>query len=454
MFKQTKFDLPQSKLPTAWYNIQADLPVPLPPQYNPVTKELLAPADLEPLFARKLIEQEVSKERYIDIPGEVLDKYKLWRPTTLHRALALEEYLGTPARIYYKYEGMNAAGSHKPNSAIPQVYYNKKEGISRLTTETGAGQWGSSLAMACAFFGLECKVYMVAASYKQKPHRKTMMETWGAQCVSSPSQDTQIGRNILATDPDCGGSLGLAISEALEDALNRNDTHYTLGSVLNHVILHQSIIGLESMEQLKIAGEEGADIVIGCAGGGSNLGGICVPYVKQKLEGRNIRIIAVEPAAAPSLTKGKYTYDYGDVAGLTPIMKMYTLGHTFMPAPVHAGGLRFHGMAPIISHLRHLDLIEALAVNQNNTFKAGVIFAGTEGIISAPESMHAIHAAIEEANKCKESKEEKVILFNLSGHGHFDMSAYQQYLNGSLEKYEYSCDEVEKSLQELPLVKE
>ena len=450
MSTQTKFELPQSKMPTAWYNIQADLPIPVPPYLHPGTKQPLGPQDLERLFARTLIEQEVSTQRFIDIPGPVLDKYKLWRPSVLHRALALEKHLNTPARIYYKYEGMNAAGSHKPNSAIPQAYYNKIEGINNITTETGAGQWGSSLAMASAFFGINCKIYMVRSSYNQKPHRKTMMQAWGAQCISSPSNLTQAGRDALAKDPHCSGSLGLAISEAIEDALTTPNTHYTLGSVLNHVLLHQSIVGLEAKEQLKMAGENSVDIVIGCAGGGSNLGGLCATFVKDKLEGKNIRILAVEPAAAPSLTKGKYAYDFGDVAGLTPLMKMHTLGHSFMPAPVHAGGLRYHGMSPIMSHLRQLNLLEAIAVRQNQTFEAGITFARTEGIIAAPESMHAIYAAIDEALKAKQKNQEKVILFNLSGHGHFDMSAYEQYLSGKLEAFEYSDQDVQKSLKDLP----
>ncbi|MDV2989263.1 MAG: TrpB-like pyridoxal phosphate-dependent enzyme [Dehalogenimonas sp.] len=448
--EHTKYLLTEKEMPTSWYNIQADLPKPLAPAIHPGTMQPLGPADLAPLFPMELIMQEVSQERYIDIPGEVIDIYKAWRPTTLYRARALEKALDTPAKIFYKYEGSSPAGSHKPNTAVPQAFYNKKEGIKRLTTETGAGQWGSSMAFACCQFDIELKVYMVKVSYQQKPYRRMMMETWGAQCVPSPSPDTNSGRAALAEDPNSPGSLGLAISEAVEDAAPRADSHYSLGSVLNHVLMHQTVIGLESLKQMEMAGEY-PDVVIGCVGGGSNFGGMALPFVHQNLTaGKNTRIIAVEPSSCPTLTKGKFAFDYGDVAAMAPIVKMFTLGHKFMPPPVHAGGLRYHGMSPIISHLYDLGLIEAKAVLQLPTFEAGIQFARTEGFISAPETNHAIRATIDEALRCRESGEKKVILFSHSGHGHFDLAAYDAYLSGKLADYEYPEALVESALKDLP----
>ena len=448
--ERTKFILDEKDIPTRWYNIQADLPEPLPPYLHPGTLQPLGPADLAPIFPMELIKQEVSRERFIDIPEEVREVYRSWRPTTLYRAHKLEKALQTPAHIYYKYEGSSAAGSHKPNTAIAQAYYNMKEGIKRLTTETGAGQWGCSLASACNQFGIELKVYMVKVSYQQKPYRRMMMESWGAQCVPSPSPDTNAGRQVLAEDPNNPGSLGLAISEAVEDAILRDDTHYSLGSVLNHVLMHQTVIGQEALAQMEMAGEY-PDIVIACAGGGSNFGGMAIPFVYQNLKhGKKARIIAAEPASCPTLTKGSYAYDFGDVAGMAPVAKMYTLGHKFMPPPVHAGGLRYHGMSPIVSHLYKLNLVEAVAVPQLATFEAGIQFARTEGFISAPESNHAIRAAIDEAIRCRESGEKKVILFNHSGHGNFDMAAYDAYLSGKLTDYEYPESKVKEALSLLP----
>ena len=447
------FILDQKDTPTAWYNILPDLPEPLPTVLHPATGKPVTPGDLASLFPMELIMQEFSQERYIEIPEEVQAVYRTWRPTVLHRAHPLEKALDTPARIFYKYEGTSQAGSHKPNTAVAQAYYNKKEGIKRMTTETGAGQWGSSLAMGCAFFGIELKVYMVGISYRQKPYRRIMMETWGANCVPSPSPDTKAGRDMLAKDPDCPGSLGLAISEAVEDAASRNDTHYSLGSVLNHVLLHQTIIGQEAMKQMEMAGFQ-PDIIVGCVGGGSNFAGMFLPFVKEKIEGKrpDLRIIAVEPTSCPTLTKGLYAYDFGDVAGLTPLLKMYTLGHGFIPPPVHAGGLRYHGMAPIVCHLLRLGLIEARAVPQLATFEAGVTFARTEGIISAPEPNHAIRVTIDEALKCRESGEKKTILLAHSGHGHFDMAAYEGYLTNKLADYDYPEEKVREALSLLPKV--
>jgi tryptophan synthase beta chain len=448
-----KIILDEKHIPKAWYNIQADLPKPLPPPLHPGTKMPLGPADLAPLFPMELIKQEVSTERYIPIPEEVREIYKLWRPTALFRARRLEKALGTPAKIYYKYEGTSPPGSHKPNTAVPQAYYNKIEGIKRIATETGAGQWGSALSFAGACFGIEIKVYMVKVSYFQKPYRRVMMETWGAKCVPSPSRDTKAGRAILDEDPDCPGSLGLAISEAVEDAVSRDDTHYSLGSVLNHVLLHQTVEGLEAKEALELVGDY-PDIIIGCVGGGSNAAGLYLPFLKDKIDGKkpDLRIINVEPTSCPTLTKGPYAYDFGDEAGLTPLLKMYTLGHTFMPPPVHAGGLRYHGMAPIICHLYQLGLVEAKAVHQLATFEAGVTFARAEGIIPAPETDHAIRVVIDEALKCKKSGEEKTILFNLSGHGHFDMASYDAFLSGKLVDYEYPKEKVQEALKILPKV--
>jgi tryptophan synthase beta chain len=449
--ERTKFRLDEKDMPTSWYNILPDLPEPLPSVLHPGTGSPVTPDDLAPLFPMGLIMQEFSPEHYIDIPEEVQEIYRTWRPTTLHRAHRLEKALDTPAKIFYKYEGTSQAGSHKPNTAVAQAYYNKKEGIKRIASETGAGQWGSSIAFACALFGLELKVYMVKVSYNQKPYRRIMMETWGANCVPSPSPDTKAGRDMLATDPDCPGSLGLAISEAVEDAATREDTHYSLGSVLNHVLLHQTIIGQEAMKQMEMANVY-PDIIVGCIGGGSNFAGMFLPFVKDKIEGRkpDLRIINVEPTSCPTLTKGLYAYDFGDAAGMTPLLKMHTLGHAFIPPAVHAGGLRYHGMAPIICHLHKLGLVEARAVPQVATFEAGVTFARAEGIISAPETNHAIRAAIDEALKCKESGESKTILLAHSGHGHFDMAAYESYLSSKLTDYEYPEEKVKEALAHLP----
>jgi len=450
---QVKFSLDEKDIPKAWYNVQADLPKPLPPVLHPGTGKPLGPQDLAPLFPMALIEQEMTRERYIEIPEEVREIYRLWRPTTLYRACRLEKALKTPAKIYYKYEGTSPPGSHKPNTAVPQVYYNKKEGITRITTETGAGQWGSALSFAGAFFDVHIKVYMVKVSYHQKPYRRIMMQTWGAECVPSPSPDTKAGREMLEKDPDCPGSLGLAISEAVEDAVSRDDTHYSLGSVLNHVLLHQTVIGIEAKTAFEKIGDY-PDVIIGCVGGGSNFAGLFLPFLKDKIEGKkpDLKIISVEPSSCPTLTKGPYTYDFGDEAGLTPLLKMNTLGHGFIPPPVHAGGLRYHGMAPIICHLLNLGLVEARAVHQLETFEAGITFARNEGIIAAPETDHAIRAAIDEAVRCRETGEAKTILFNLSGHGHFDMTAYEAYLDGKLRDYSYPEDKIEEALKELPEV--
>jgi len=447
--EQTKFILTEQEIPTSWYNVQADLPKPLPPILHPGTKEptILPP----PLFPASLNEQEFSKERYIEIPEEIQQIYRLWRPTSLHRAYRLEKALGTPAKIFYKYEGESPAGSHKLNTAVAQAYYAKKAGAKRLATETGAGQWGSALAIGCNFMGLECKVYMVKVSYQQKPYRRILMEVFGAKVVPSPSQDTKIGRQILAEDPNSTGSLGIAISEACEDAFSRDDTFYALGSVLNHVLMHQTVIGQESKKQLEKAGVY-PDIIVGCIGGGSNFAGTFLPFIPDKLKGKKIQIIAVEPEACPSVTKGPYTWDYGDVAGLAPIAKMHTLGHTFVPPPVHAGGLRYHGMAPIVSHLNVLGLIEARAVNQTAVFQSAIQFARAEGIIPAPEPAHAIKVVIDEALKCKESGEKKTILLALSGHGHFDLGAYELFIAGKLQDYGYPKEKVEEALTKLPKV--
>jgi tryptophan synthase beta chain len=445
----TKILLNENEIPTSWYNVQADLPKPLPPILHPGTKEptILPP----PLFSSALNEQEFSKERYIAIPEEILQYYRLYRPTPLYRAHRQEKTLGTPAHIYYKYEGVSPVGSHKLNTAIAQAYYNKKEGIKRLSTETGAGQWGTALSVACNFFGLECKVYMVKVSYNQKPYRRVMMQAYGATVVPSPSPDTNFGRKVLAETPDSPGSLGVAISEAVEDAATRDDTHYTLGSVLNHVLLHQTVIGLECKKQLEKTNDY-PDFIIGCVGGGSNFGGIFLPFVPDKLKGKKIRFVGVEPTSCPSITKGPYTWDYGDCAGMAPIAKMHTLGHNFMPPGIHAGGLRYHGMAPLVSHCVSLGIAEARAVPQLATFQAALTFARSEGLIPAPESAHAIKAAIDEALKCKEEGKGKTILVNLSGHGFLDLGAYEQYLAGKLEDYEYPAEMVQKALFDLPKV--
>ncbi len=428
-----KILLEDHEIPKQWYNVLPDLPSPLEPPLDPETKEPMNPEKLMALFPKALVEQEMSTERWIDIPPEVLDIYAVWRPTPLIRAVFLEEYLDTPAKIYYKYEGISPAGSHKPNTAVAQAYYNSKEGIKRLTTETGAGQWGSSLAFATQYFGIETVVYMVKVSYEQKPYRRILMETWGAKVIPSPSPYTDSGKKILEEDPNNPGSLGIAISEAVEEALKREDTHYSLGSVLNHVLLHQTVIGLEAKKQLAKV-ESYPDIVIASSGGGSNFGGLALPFIADKLDGSKpvTKFIAVEPASCPSLTEGKYEYDFGDTIGLTPLMRMYTLGHDFVPPSIHAGGLRYHGMSPIISKLYNEGIIDAVAVPQTAIFKAAVDFARTEGIVPAPESAHSVKTAIDEALKCRETGEEKVILFNLSGHGLLDLSAYQQYLEGKL----------------------
>ncbi len=447
-----KFILDESKLPRAWYNIIADLPMPLPPVLHPVTLQPVGPDDLAPLFPMALIAQEVSTERYIEIPEPVREIYRLWRPSPLVRARRLEQALDTPAHIYYKHEGVSPAGSHKPNTAVAQAFYNKQAGVRRLSTETGAGQWGSALSMACSFFGLECKVYMVKVSYQQKPYRRSLMQLWGASVTASPSEETEAGRAILAQHPDSSGSLGIAISEAVEVAAKNEDTKYALGSVLNHVLLHQTVLGEEALLQMEMAGEE-PDVVIGCVGGGSNFAGISFPFLRRVLkEGAKTRFVAVEPRACPSISRGVYAYDYGDTAKMAPVAKMYTLGHTFVPSGIHAGGLRYHGMAPLLSALARAGYIEAVAYHQNETFAAAVQFARTEGIVPAPETAHAIKAAIDEALRCKESGEHRVILFNFSGHGHFDLAAYDAYLAGKLTDTEYTEAELAKSLADLPKV--
>ncbi len=420
--------LEEDEIPKRWYNILPDLPEPLPPPLHPATKEPVKPEDLEPIFPKELIKQEMSSERWIKIPKEVREIYSLWRPTPLIRADKLEKALKTPARIYYKYEGVSPPGSHKPNTAVAQAYYNMKEGVERLTTETGAGQWGSALCFATKLFGLECTVYMVKVSYNQKPYRRVMMEAWGGEVIPSPSNRTEFGRRILERDPNNPGSLGIAISEAIEDAVKNENTKYSLGSVLNHVLLHQTIIGLETKKQLEEIDEK-PDILVGCVGGGSNFAGFCYPFIAEK---DGIKIIAVEPAACPTLTKGEYRYDHGDTAGLTPLLKMFTLGHDFIPSPIHAGGLRYHGDAPTLSLLVKHGIMEARAVKQIPTFEAGVLFARTEGVIPAPETNHAIRVVIDEALKAKERGEEKVIVFNFSGHGLLDLQAYDDFLNGRL----------------------
>ena len=447
-----KFLLPEDRIPTAWYNLAADLSVPPPPPLHPGTHQPAGPDDLAPLFPMGLIQQEMTTERTIDIPDEVRDIYRLWRPTPLLRAARWEKVLGTPAKIYYKYEGASPAGSHKPNTAIAQAWYNKQEGITKLTTETGAGQWGSALSLACQLMGMECLVYMVKVSYHQKPYRRSMIRVWGAEVIPSPSDTTECGRAILAEDPDSPGSLGIAISEAVEVAAQRDDTHYALGSVLNHVLLHQTVIGQECIEQMELAGAY-PDFVVGCVGGGSNFAGIAFPFVGENIKkGKKTRCIAVEPAACPSMTKGAYAFDYGDTAKLTPLVKMDTLGHDFVPPGIHAGGLRYHGMAPMVSHAYHLGLVEAMSVMQTDVFTAGVSFARSEGIIPAPESNHAIAAVRQLAEECKQSGEAKNILFNLSGHGHFDMAAYDNYFDGKLEDYAYPEEKIKEAMKRLPKI--
>jgi tryptophan synthase beta chain len=450
---EKKILLSESEIPTHWYNVAADMPNPLTPPVNPATGQPAGPDDLAAIFPKALIMQEMSTERWVEIPEEVRELYKIWRPTPMYRATQLEKHLETPAHIYYKYEGASPAGSHKLNTAIPQVYYNKAEGIKRLATETGAGQWGSSVSMACKFFGLECTVYMVKVSYNQKPYRRILMNTFGAEVIASPSDRTESGRAILAENPDSLGSLGIAISEAVEDAAKRSDTNYALGSVLNHVCLHQTVIGQEAKLQMEKAGEY-PDVIFGCCGGGSNFAGLAFPFLYDKLTaGKQIRLVAVEPEACPTLTRGKFAYDFGDVAKLTPMMMMYTLGHDFMPPGIHAGGLRYHGDSPLVSRLYHDGLIEATACGQVGVFEAALTFAQTEGIVPAPESAHAIRAAIDEALRAKESGEKRVIMIALSGHGHFDMSAYESYLSGGLQDTPYSEAALQASLDRLPQVK-
>ncbi len=447
---ERRIDLPIRELPDKWYNVAADLPRPPDPPLHPGTGQPIGPADMAPLFPMGLLAQEMSAERWHEIPDEVREIYRIWRPTPLYRAYALEKALDTPAHIYYKHEGVSPAGSHKPNTAVPQAYYNKMEGITRITTETGAGQWGSALSMACSQFGIECVVYMVRISYEQKPYRRMLMNAWGANCYPSPSNRTDFGRKVLAENPDSPGSLGIAITEAVEEAVKRDDTHYSLGSVLNHVMLHQTVIGLEAKQQMELAGEY-PDVVIACHGGGSNFAGLAFPFVHDKLvEGKAVKIIPVEPAASPTLTRGPYAYDFGDTGGMTPLLRMYTLGHGFVPAPIHAGGLRYHGAAPLVSLLVNEKVCEPMALKQVECYEAALQFARTEGWVSAPETSHAIRAAIIEALKAKEAGQQKVILFNWSGHGLLDLSGYDNYLSGGLTDYELPQAEIDKALEELP----
>ncbi len=450
MSETLRYNLTDAQMPTAWYNLVPDLPSPPPPALHPGTLQPAGPDDFAPLFPMDLIMQEVSQDRYIDIPGAVLDVYRLWRPTPLMRARRLEQALGTPAKIYYKYEGLSPAGSHKPNTAVPQAFYNAQAGVKKLTTETGAGQWGTALAFACAQFGIECEVWQVRASYDQKPYRRAMMEVFGAIVHPSPSDLTEYGRKVLADDPDSPGSLGIAISEAVEVAAPNPDIRYALGSVLNHVLMHQTIIGEEALLQMEMAGDT-PDLIIGCCGGGSNFAGLSFPFLRESLAGKiSPEIRAVEPAACPSLTKGMYAYDFGDAAGMTPLMKMHTLGHDFVPDPIHAGGLRYHGMSPLISHVYELGLMTATTRHQKECFEAGILFARTEGILPAPEPTHALAEAIAEAKKCIETGEEKVILTALCGHGHLDLGAYQRYFDGDLVDFEFPADKVADALTRLP----
>ncbi|MEN3010714.1 MAG: TrpB-like pyridoxal phosphate-dependent enzyme [Candidatus Bipolaricaulaceae bacterium] len=445
-----KFVLPEAQIPKDWYNLVADLPKPLPPALNPKTLAPVQPDELAPLFPRALLAQEGTRDRWVPIPEPVRAVYALWRPTPLYRARRLEQALDTPAHLYYKYEGTSPTGSHKPNTAVAQAFYNREEGVRRLTTETGAGQWGSALAFACRMFGLACKVYMVRVSYEQKPYRRVLMETYGAEVVPSPSPHTQAGRRVLAEDPQSPGSLGIAISEAVEDAASREDTKYALGSVLNHVLLHQTVIGEEARRQMELAGEE-PDVVIGCVGGGSNFAGLAFPFLRDRLAGRaRTRFVAVEPTACPSLTRGVYTYDFGDTVGLTPLLKMHTLGHSFVPPKMHAGGLRYHGMAPTVSLLVAEGIVEACAIRQADAFAGAVLFAQTEGIVPAPEAAHAVAVAIAEALRAREEGQKRVILFNLSGHGYLDLQAYREYLAGALASDSFAPEAVEASLAKLP----
>jgi len=446
----TRILLSEDEIPRQWYNLAADLPTPLQPPLGPDGKPV-SPDMLAPIFPHALIEQEVSSQRWIDIPEEILQYLARWRPTPMHRAYGLEKVLGTPARIYYKNESVSPAGSHKPNTAIAQAYYNKKEGVKRLTTETGAGQWGSALAFSCALIGLECKVFMVRISFDQKPYRKVMMQTWGAECVASPSTETKAGRDALAKDPNTPGSLAIAISEAVEAAVTdpKHETKYSLGSVLNHVLLHQTVVGLETKKQLAKAGEKKVDVVIGCVGGGSNFAGFAFPFVSDKIAGAQIDIIPVEPTSCPSLTKGPFVYDIGDASGMTPLLTMYSLGHNFIPAPIHAGGLRYHGMAPLVSQATNEGLLAPRAIPQLECFESALLFARTEGIIVAPETSHAVACAIQEAKKAKEEGKEKVIVFNLSGHGLLDLKGYQSYMAGELENYVLPDEVIAKNLEEI-----
>jgi tryptophan synthase beta chain len=455
--EHTKITLDESEIPRQWYNVIPDLPAPPPPPLHPGTGQPIGPQDLAPLFPMELIRQEVATDSFIDVPDEVLDVYRLWRPTPLYRARRLEQALNTPARIYYKYEGVSPAGSHKPNTAVPQAYYNAAEGTKRLTTETGAGQWGSALAFACSQYGIDCEIWMVRASYDQKPYRRTMMQTWGASVHPSPSRATSAGAKILAADPDSPGSLGIAISEAVEAAgaggEQGAETRYALGSVLNHVLMHQTVIGQEAVKQFAAAAEDMPDLIVGCTGGGSNFAGLFFPFLREKLAGRaNPVIRAVEPAACPSFTRGVYAYDFGDTAGFTPLLKMHTLGHEFIPDPVHAGGLRYHGMSPLLSHMYELGMFEAVAKHQRECFAAAVLFARTEGIIPAPEPAHALAEAIAEAKQCAESGEPKVILTALCGHGHFDMAAYDKYLTGEMTDFDLPQDRIDAAVANLPQV--
>jgi len=443
-----KVFLSEADMPREWYNIAADMPNQVPPPLHPVTRQPVGPEDLAPLFPMDLILQEVSRDRWIPIPEDILKIYSIWRPSPLVRATRLEAALKTPAKIYFKNEGVSPAGSHKPNTAIAQAYYNKKAGVTRITTETGAGQWGSALSLACNFFDIECKVYMVKVSYNMKPYRRSMIQTWGATVIPSPSDQTNAGRKVLAEDPDSPGSLGIAISEAVEEAFSREDTKYSLGSVLNHVLLHQTIIGLEAKKQFKLINEY-PDIVIGCVGGGSNFAGLAFPYLQDKISGKKIQAIAVEPKACPTLTRGPYAYDYGDNVGMTPLLAMHTLGHGFVPPPIHSGGLRYHGMAPLISQLVKDGLIEPRAYDQISTFESAVLFARTEGIIPAPETSHAIKAAVDEAIKAREEGKEKTILFNFSGHGHFDMASYDNFFAGKMTQYAMPQSEIDKALEQI-----
>ncbi len=453
--KMEKILLDEEEIPKSWYNIQADLPTPLDPPLNPQTLEPVKPEELEAIFPRELIRQEMSRERWIRIPEEVRDVYRLWRPTPLYRARRLEEKLNTPARIYYKWEGVSPPGSHKPNTAVAQAFFNMKEGVERLTTETGAGQWGSALALGCMLFGLKCTIYMVRVSYEQKPSRRTLAQIWGAEMVPSPSNRTKFGRSMLEKDPNHPGSLGIAISEAIEDAVTHENTKYSLGSVLNHVLLHQTVIGLELKKQFESI-EEYPDVMFGCVGGGSNFAGAAFPFVGDKLRGNpeaeSLKVVSCEPTACPTLTKGIYTYDHGDTAKMTPLLKMHTLGHDFVPPPIHAGGLRYHGDAPLLCKLTNDGYMSAVAFKQNEVFEAARIFAQTEGFVVAPETAHCVKAAIDEALKCKEKNEEKVIFFANSGHGHFDMAAYEAFIEGKLQNYEYPEEKIKESLAKLSLI--